>query len=84
MSFLLGSLDLNKGISMVSQSVSQVSNTVNINIESVLSGQPRGLSLFISEIRACKTKEQERVRVDAELGTVYLRFISHSDSVFPK
>ena len=53
---------------MVSQSVSQVSNTVNINIESVLSGQPRGLSLFISEIRACKTKEQERVRVDAELG----------------
>lgn len=59
---------MNKGLSMVSQSVSQVSNTVNINIESVLSGQPRGLSLFISEIRACKTKEQERVRVDAELG----------------
>lgn len=53
---------------MVSQSVSHVSNTVNINIESVLSGQPRGLSIFISEIRACKTKEEELTRVDAELG----------------
>eukprot|EP00597_Dinobryon_sp_UTEXLB2267_P004404 CAMPEP_0170077612 /NCGR_PEP_ID=MMETSP0019_2-20121128/14391_1 /TAXON_ID=98059 /ORGANISM="Dinobryon sp., Strain UTEXLB2267" /LENGTH=1040 /DNA_ID=CAMNT_0010290039 /DNA_START=81 /DNA_END=3203 /DNA_ORIENTATION=- len=69
-----GSLDINKSISKVSQSVSQGVNTVNINIESVFSGQPRGLSLFISEIRACKTKDQERVRVDAELGNIRQKF----------
>ena len=66
--YILGGLDITKSLSKVSQSVSHGVNTVNINIESVFSGQPRGLSLFISEIRACKTKDQERVRVDAELG----------------
>ncbi|XP_076887222.1 AP-2 complex subunit alpha-2-like [Bidens hawaiensis] len=34
----------------------------------------RGLSVFISEIRNCQNKEQERLRVDKELGNVRNRF----------
>ncbi|KAL9660930.1 hypothetical protein QQ045_025749 [Rhodiola kirilowii] len=38
-----------------------------------LSGM-RGLSVFISDIRNCPNKEQERIRVDKELGKVRTRF----------
>ncbi|XP_022729205.1 AP-2 complex subunit alpha-2-like isoform X2 [Durio zibethinus] len=34
----------------------------------------RGLSIFISDIRNCQNKEQERLRVDKELGNVRTRF----------
>ena len=36
------------------------------------SQQPRGLRNFIGEIRKCASKEQERTRVDAELGNIRL------------
>ncbi|XP_043724964.1 AP-2 complex subunit alpha-1-like [Telopea speciosissima] len=38
-----------------------------------LSGM-RGLSVFISDVRNCQNKEQERVRVDKELGNIRTRF----------
>ncbi|CAN6452637.1 unnamed protein product [Victoria cruziana] len=38
-----------------------------------LSGM-RGLSVFISDIRNCQNKEQERQRVDKELGNIRTRF----------
>ncbi|KAK1588430.1 hypothetical protein Q3G72_023165 [Acer saccharum] len=38
-----------------------------------LSGM-RGLSVFISDIRNCQNKDQERLRVDKELGNVRTRF----------
>jgi hypothetical protein len=38
-----------------------------------LSGM-RGLSVFISDVRNCHNKEQERVRVDKELGNIRTRF----------
>ncbi|CAI0452668.1 unnamed protein product [Linum tenue] len=38
-----------------------------------LSGM-RGLSVFISDVRNCQNKEQERLRVDKELGNVRTRF----------
>ncbi|KAH1222273.1 AP-2 complex subunit alpha-2 [Glycine max] len=34
----------------------------------------RGLSVFISDIRNCQNKEQERLRVDKELGNIRTRF----------
>ncbi|PKA56037.1 AP-2 complex subunit alpha-2 [Apostasia shenzhenica] len=42
----------------------------------------RGLSVFISDIRNCQNKEQERLRVDKELGHVRTRF--KNEKVFPK
>lgn len=41
--------------------------------EMALSGM-RGLSVFISDIRNCHNKEQERLRVDKELGNIRTRF----------
>ncbi|XP_072962423.1 AP-2 complex subunit alpha-2-like isoform X1 [Typha angustifolia] len=38
-----------------------------------LSGM-RGLSVFISDVRNCQNKEQERLRVDKELGHIRTRF----------
>ncbi|XP_077235889.1 AP-2 complex subunit alpha-1-like [Tasmannia lanceolata] len=38
-----------------------------------LSGM-RGLSVFISDVRNCQNKEQERLRVDKELGNIRTRF----------
>ncbi|XP_065865047.1 AP-2 complex subunit alpha-1-like isoform X2 [Euphorbia lathyris] len=38
-----------------------------------LSGM-RGLSVFISDVRNCPNKEQERLRVDKELGNIRTRF----------
>ncbi|KAL1323532.1 hypothetical protein HN51_033839 [Arachis hypogaea] len=40
-----------------------------------LSGM-RGLSVFISDVRNCQNKEQERLRVDKELGKIRTRFKS--------
>lgn len=40
------------------------------------SSQPRGLHNFISEIRNCKTKEDERARVDKELANIRVKFSS--------
>ncbi|XP_020093761.1 AP-2 complex subunit alpha-2-like [Ananas comosus] len=34
----------------------------------------RGLSVFISDVRNCQNKEQERIRVDKELGHIRTRF----------
>lgn len=41
--------------------------------EMALSGM-RGLSVFISDVRNCQNKEQERLRVDKELGNIRTRF----------
>ncbi|KAH7668349.1 Adaptor protein complex AP-2 alpha subunit protein [Dioscorea alata] len=38
-----------------------------------LSGM-RGLSMFISDVRNCQNKEQERLRVDKELGNIRTKF----------
>ncbi|XP_073111860.1 AP-2 complex subunit alpha-2 isoform X7 [Elaeis guineensis] len=38
-----------------------------------LSGM-RGLSVFISDVRNCQNKEQERLRIDKELGNIRTRF----------
>jgi hypothetical protein len=46
-----------------------------------LSGM-RGLSVFISDIRNCQNKEQERLRVDKELGNIRTRFKSEKVRVF--
>ncbi|KAK1322643.1 AP-2 complex subunit alpha-1 [Acorus calamus] len=40
-----------------------------------LSGM-RGLSVFISDVRNCPNKEQERLRVDKELGHIRTRFMN--------
>ncbi|KAF9622205.1 hypothetical protein IFM89_030063 [Coptis chinensis] len=41
--------------------------------EMALSGM-RGLSVFISDVRNCQNKEQERLRVDKELGNIRTHF----------
>ncbi|KDP34356.1 hypothetical protein JCGZ_11239 [Jatropha curcas] len=46
-----------------------------------LSGM-RGLSVFISDIRNCPNKEQERLRVDKELGNIRTRF-KHEKGLSP-
>jgi AP-2 complex subunit alpha len=46
-----------------------------------LSGM-RGLSVFISDIRNCPNKEQERLRVDKELGNIRTRFKNEKVRVF--
>lgn len=46
----------------------------NFNVDTMLGGQPRGLSNFIAEIRACATTQEEQVRVDAELGNIRGKF----------
>ena len=46
-----------------------------------LSGM-RGLSVFISDVRNCQNKEQERLRVDKELGNVRTRFKNEKVRVF--
>ncbi|KAK6163479.1 hypothetical protein DH2020_000343 [Rehmannia glutinosa] len=46
-----------------------------------LSGM-RGLSVFISDIRNCQNKEQERLRVDKELGNIRTRFKNEKASLF--
>ncbi|KAJ3682194.1 hypothetical protein LUZ60_014767 [Juncus effusus] len=46
-----------------------------------LSGM-RGLSVFISDIRNCQNKEQERLRVDKELGNIRTRF-KHEKGLSP-
>jgi len=42
-------------------------------VKMALSGM-RGLSVFISDVRNCQNKEQERQRVDKELGNIRTRF----------
>ena len=64
----VANIDIARMTEKVSTSVS------NLNIENVFSNQPRGLSNFISEIRSCKNKQDERVRVDAELGNIRGKF----------
>lgn len=46
-----------------------------------LSGM-RGLSVFISDIRNCQNKEQERLRVDKELGNIRTRFKNEKVRIF--
>ncbi|PNX87721.1 ap-2 complex subunit alpha-2-like protein, partial [Trifolium pratense] len=41
----------------------------------------RGLSVFISDIRNCQNKEQERLRVDKELGNIRTRFKNEKDHI---
>ena len=48
-----------------------------------LSGM-RGLSVFISDVRNCQNKEQERARVDKELANIRTRFKHEKVSVFPR
>jgi AP-2 complex subunit alpha len=45
-----------------------------------LSGM-RGLSVFISDVRNCQNKEQERARVDKELANIRTRFKHEKVSV---
>lgn len=42
----------------------------------------RGLSIFVSDIRNCQNKEQERLRVDKELGNIRNRFKKEKVRVF--
>jgi AP-2 complex subunit alpha len=42
----------------------------------LFSSQPRGLHNFISEIRSCHTKDEERSRVDKELANIRNKFAS--------
>lgn len=46
-----------------------------------LSGM-RGLSVFISDIRNCQNKEQERLRIDKELGNIRNKFKNDKVRVF--
>ena len=41
--------------------------------------QPRGLKNFINELRQCESREDERTRVDAELGNIRLKFTQSSN-----
>ena len=49
---------------------------VNLSMAGLLtfSSQPRGLVNFISDIRHVKSKEEERRRIDKELGNIRLKF----------
>ena len=49
---------------------------VNLNMAGLLtfSSQPRGLVNFISDIRHVKSKDEERKRIDKELGNIRLKF----------
>lgn len=38
--------------------------------------------MFISDIRNCQNKEQERLRVDKELGKIRIRFKNEKVSIF--
>lgn len=44
-----------------------------VSAKMALSGM-RGLSVFISDVRNCQNKEQERLRVDKELANIRTRF----------
>lgn len=50
-----------------------------MDLSSFLTSQPRGLHNFISEIRQCKSKEDERARVDKELANVRSKFVQSSN-----
>lgn len=60
--------------------VGSVGSPDRIPSEMALSGM-RGLSVFISDIRNCQNKDQERLRVDKELGNIRTRF--KNEKVFP-
>ena len=53
---------------------------MSMNIAGLLSfgSQPRGLVNFISDIRDVKSKDEERKRIDKELGNIRLKFSSAS------
>lgn len=51
---------------------------IGIDLNSFTSSQPRGLYNFISDIRAAKSKEDERIRVDKELGNIRAKFANSS------
>ena len=48
----------------------------NLNVAGLLTftSQPRGLVNFISDIRHVKSKDDERKRIDKELGNIRLKF----------
>lgn len=43
-----------------------------------MASQPRGLQNFISDIRNCQSKEDERARVDKELANIRQKFAASS------
>ena len=43
-----------------------------------MASQPRGLQNFISDIRNCQGKEEERARVDKELANIRQKFAASS------
>ena len=43
-----------------------------------MASQPRGLQNFISEIKACQNKDDERARVDKELANIRQKFAASS------
>lgn len=47
---------------------------MNFDLSALTTSQPRGLHNFISDIRNCKSKEEERARVDKELANIRAKF----------
>lgn len=50
----------------------------SLDLNALVSAQPRGLYNFISEIRNVKSKEEERSRVDKELANIRQKFANSS------
>ena len=50
----------------------------HMDLNSLISSQPRGLYNFISDIRNAKSKEDERSRVDKELANIRQKFANSS------
>lgn len=48
--------------------------SINLDLGSFTTSQPRGLYNFISDIRHAKSKEEERARVDKELANIRQKF----------
>ena len=46
--------------------------------EAAIKQQPRGLQNFISDIRNCQSKEEERDRVEKELANIRQKFVASS------
>lgn len=51
----------------------------SLDLNALVSSQPRGLYNFISEIRNAKSKEEERARVDKELANIRVKFANSAN-----
>jgi AP-2 complex subunit alpha len=51
----------------------------SLDLNALVSSQPRGLYNFISEIRNAKSKDEERSRVDKELANIRVKFANSAN-----